>query len=223
VNGSHGVYRPGGSALNSGQVAGFRAAAYIAHRYADWTVPEAEVRATAQRAAADLLAWVEDCARPQCRPWTEERAELQARMSRAGAHIRAPDVVRKAVAAAWEQWERVSATGDPDNIGESLRNRQLCFAHAVYLEAILHALESGVGSRGSAIALDPEGVPIHDRLDDMWRIALEDERFREKVLETVATLDGEVTHAWVDRRPLPHPDAWFETAWARFREGEIYT
>jgi succinate dehydrogenase/fumarate reductase flavoprotein subunit len=223
VNGSHGVYRPGGSALNSGQVAGFRAAAYIAHRYADWTVPEAEVRATAQRAAADILAWVEDCARPQCRPWTEERAELQARMSRAGAHIRAPDVVREAVAAAWEQWERVSATGDPDNIGESLRNRQLCFAHAVYLEAILHALESGVGSRGSAIALDPEGVAIHDRLDDMWRIALEDERFREKVLETVATLDGEVTHAWVDRRPLPHPDAWFETAWARFREGEIYT
>ena len=34
VNGSHGIYRPGGSALNSGQVAGFRAAEYIAHRYA---------------------------------------------------------------------------------------------------------------------------------------------------------------------------------------------
>ena len=40
VNGSHGVYRPGGSALNSGQVGGFRAAEYIANRYADWTVSD---------------------------------------------------------------------------------------------------------------------------------------------------------------------------------------
>ena len=29
VNGSHGVYRPGGSALNSGQVGSYRAAQYI--------------------------------------------------------------------------------------------------------------------------------------------------------------------------------------------------
>ena len=35
VNGTHGVYRPGGSALNSGQVGGFRAAQYIANRYVD--------------------------------------------------------------------------------------------------------------------------------------------------------------------------------------------
>ena len=38
VNGSHGVYRPGGSALNSGQVGGFRAAEYIARRYAAKTL-----------------------------------------------------------------------------------------------------------------------------------------------------------------------------------------
>ncbi|MFH1269069.1 MAG: FAD-binding protein, partial [Planctomycetota bacterium] len=34
VNGSHGVYRPGGSALNSGQVGSLRAAEFIANRYA---------------------------------------------------------------------------------------------------------------------------------------------------------------------------------------------
>ena len=34
VNGSHGVARPGGAALNAGQVGGFRAADYIAHVYA---------------------------------------------------------------------------------------------------------------------------------------------------------------------------------------------
>jgi len=35
VNGSHGVYRPGGSALNSGQVGSTRAAQYITARYQD--------------------------------------------------------------------------------------------------------------------------------------------------------------------------------------------
>jgi hypothetical protein len=107
-------------------------------------------------------------------------------------------------------------------LAEALRNRQLCFAHAVYLEAICFALESGVGSRGSSIAVTPGGVRIHDELGEEWRIAPEDPAFREKVLETVASPDGEVKCKWVDRRPVPRAEAWFETAWARFRRGEIY-
>src|SRR5664280_1082496 len=35
VNGSHGVYRPGGAALNAGQVGSFRAAQYISKKYLD--------------------------------------------------------------------------------------------------------------------------------------------------------------------------------------------
>jgi hypothetical protein len=42
------------------------------------------------------------------------------------------------------------------------------------------------------------------------------------VLETVATPDGKTVHEWVERRPIPEADAWFETAWASFRSGEIY-
>ena len=222
VNGSHGVYRPGGAALNSGQVGGFRAAEYIANRYAGWSLDESVVQQTVTRAAGALLAWIDRVSETPGRPWSAERAEFQARMSKAGAHIRSVEALREAVPEAWRQWERVRTSGDPANIGESLRNRQLCFAHAVYLEALLFALENGVGSRGSSIAVDPRGEKVHDKLDDAWRIVEEDERFRESVLETVATLDGQVTSAWVPRRPLPHPDSWFETAWAKFREGEIY-
>ncbi len=220
VNGSHGVYRPGGSALNSGQVAGFRAAEYIAHRYADPTLDASAARQAAQTAAADLSAWIAQTgAAPD---WQTERAEFQARMSRAGAHIRARDELRRAVSEAWAQYRRISAAPDPANVAESLRNCQLCFAHAVYLESVRFALESGVGSRGSAIVVDPSGVAIHARLGDDWRVIREDEAFRDKVQETTATPGGAVTHAWVARRPLPHPDSWFETAWARFRDGKIY-
>jgi hypothetical protein len=54
----------------------------------------------------------------------------------------------------------------------------------------------------------------------------EDPTFREKVLETEVTMDGAgqptVKHRWAPRRPIPESDAWFETAWANYREGEIY-
>jgi len=221
VNGSHGLYRPGGSALNSGQVAGFRAAEYIANRYQAWTVDEAAALPVVEQAVSDLLASLS--ATGPVLDWQAERLEFQSRMSRAGAHIRSVAELRKAVPEAWAQYRRVAQGVDPANLTESLRNRQLCFAHAVYLRALLFALESGVGSRGSSIVVGPDGVAIHEKLGDAWCIVPEDESYRECVLETVAAPDGAVTSRWVLRRPLPKPDSWFETAWAKFRNGEIYS
>jgi len=47
VNGSHGVARPGGSALNAGSVGGFRAAEFIANRYAHWTLDTEAIKSVA--------------------------------------------------------------------------------------------------------------------------------------------------------------------------------
>ncbi len=222
VNGSHGIYRPGGAALNSGQVAGFRAAEFIANRYAEWSLPEETAEAAASAAATALVNWMAASEAAPVASWKVEREEFQSRMSRAGAHIRSLSDLEQAVPEAWGQVERLSLAGDPTNFGESLRNRQLCFAHAVYLEALKAALKSGVGSRGSSIVLDPEGASVHPGLGERWRIVPEDEFWREMVLETVATPEGDVANVWADRRPLPHPDSWFETAWAAYREGQIY-
>jgi succinate dehydrogenase/fumarate reductase flavoprotein subunit len=232
VNGSHGVYRPGGSALNAGQVGAFRAAEYIAHRYQEWTAPQPEVEQAAVTAAVGILSWLARCASAPSH-WQAERDVLQERMSRVGAHIRSATELPQAVSDAWEQWERLevqgSAYGGPAEAAEALRNRQLAYAQAVYLEAILYALQSAVGSRGSAIALDANGIQIHAGLSDAWRIAPENAAFREKVLETWTCVEEplqrrrpKVENRWVDRRPIPRTDLWFETAWAAFRDGGIY-
>jgi succinate dehydrogenase/fumarate reductase flavoprotein subunit len=225
VNGSHGVYRPGGSALNSGQVAGFRAAEYIANRYQDWDVDRKKVEKSIGETVSDLLEWMDKCVDAKT-SWRAEREEIQERMSRCGAHIRSMDELKKAVPDAWKQWRRISRSGcsykDAQGLAEALRNRSLCFAQAVYLEAIRFALESGVGSRGSSIALDTKGVKVHEQLGDEWRITPENVSFKEKVQETLAAVDGPVDNRWIDRRPLPECDAWFETGWADFRKGVIY-
>jgi aspartate oxidase len=225
VNGSHGVYRPGGSALNSGQVGSTRAAEFIANRYAAWSLDTKAARKVAASAAGDLLAWLAKCSNASA-DWRTEREVLRERMSRAGAHIRSGAELEEAVRAAWRQFRAMDETGmaarTPADAVECVTNRHLCFAHAVYLEAVLFAVRSGVGSRGSAIVLDRGGVKVHPGLDDEWRIAKEDPSFRDKVLETDALAEGRTECRWVDRRPIPKTDTWFETAWARFRSGEIY-
>ena len=225
VNGSHGVARPGGSALNSGQVGGFRAAEYIANRYRESTLDMELFDKEVQQTVSELSDWIAKCGSSSLM-WEKEREEFQSRMTQVGAHVRSLEELRKAISEAWEQWGRLKTRGcrfaNLEDLAEGLRNLQLCFSHAVYLEAILFSVECGVGSRGSAMVLDKNGLLPHKDLGDSWRFAPEDPAFREKVLETVAKGDGKVENRWVDCRPLPHTEAWFETGWRAFREGEIY-
>jgi hypothetical protein len=95
-------------------------------------------------------------------------------------------------------------------------------AERVYLEAVRHAVHSGVGSRGSVMVTNPDGQPAHPQLGDDWRFEAENEAFRDKVLVTEVAPDGSVKTEWIDRRPIPESDLWFETAWAAYREGAIY-
>ena len=71
------------------------------------------------------------------------------------------------------------------------------------------------------MVVDPDGAEIHDKLSDDWRIVAENTSFREKVLQTAVSGD-KVENSWVQRRPIHETDVWFETAWARFRSGEVY-
>ena len=225
VNGSHGVYRPGGSALNSGQVGSLRAVEFIAHRYARHTLAEAAFSDAARVSLNELLRWIAR-GRGTTVTWEADRLAFQARMTAAGAHIRRPDALRGAVAEARRQWERIMAEGcaftGVAGFAEAVRNRQLCLAHLVYLEAILFAVGSGVGSRGSAMVIDARGTPVHNDLGEEWRFVPENPEFRDKVLETAVLPEGRVCGTWVPRRPLPHTDDWFETAWASYKKGEIY-
>jgi succinate dehydrogenase/fumarate reductase flavoprotein subunit len=227
VNGSHGVYRPGGSALNSGQVAGFRAAECIANKYARSDLSESSVVGEAKKNLLSLLDWIEKGESSRT-TWRQAREEFQERMTRAGAHIRSAQMLNEALAEARNQYLRLfregSACKTPGDTVESLRNLQLCFAHVAYLDAVKFAVDSGVGSRGSALVLDRRGTLAHKDLGDEWRFAEQDASFLDKVMETDAASveNATFTHRWVPRRPLPKPDAWFETAWHAYRSGEIY-
>ncbi len=221
VNGSHGVYRPGGSALNAGQVGGLRTAEYIGHRYRASCVGADTVRRAAEPAIEETLAWIRRSA-SAAHTSAQEREDLQRRMTLAAAQVRGAEALEEATLEAWEQWNRMDRDGCRGEPWETLHTRQLCFAHAVYLDAVRFWLGSGVGSRGSAIVLGPGGTRIHEQLDDRWRLVVENPEFRTQVLRTLPVPEGRPQHAWVPSRPLPQPDDWFETVWARYRQDAIY-
>lgn len=226
VNGSHGVYRPGGSALNAGQVGSIRAADCIAHVYAGWSLKKPEAKKALDASLKAMKAYATSCATTASQPWRKEREAFQERMSRAAAHIRKPELLAEAIREAKAQWARLSKEGSKGTEGrglvEAMRNRHLCFAHLVYLQAVQAAVESGVGSRGSAVVLGHEGQPAHPALGAEWNFVPEEESFRNQVLQTQCLPGGRIRHAWVPVRPIPESDEWFETAWAAYREGRIY-
>jgi succinate dehydrogenase/fumarate reductase flavoprotein subunit len=197
VNGSHGVSRPGGSALNSGQVGAFRATELIANRYHHWTLNLDAVVSKIRK--SDELVFRQKRIVPD---------SVRQRMSQFGALIRRPNDLKIAVKDAWQQFQH--------------DNNPFCLAHVVYLDAILYAILSGVGSRGSGLVIG--GKPIHDKLNaNQWSLQPENECYREKVLLSCYNLKAnEISHRWESRRPIPESNLWFETVWQEFRNGEIY-
>ena len=213
VNGTHGVTRPGGSALNSGQVGAWRAAEYIAAHKDD---PPRE---------SPSFAWENLLARlnvPARQDWRAERRQLQARMSEAGAFLREAEAVEKALQQACAQLEAMRAdglAGAPRDLAERLRNEALAVASICYLDAIREHIASHAGSRGGAVVVTPSGQEIHSALS--YRMEPEDESYRKRTLETTYS-GGQARSQWVPVRPIPREDGWFESIWASFRKGEIY-
>ena len=220
VNGSHGVKRPGGSALNAGQVGGFRIAEMIAYHEKNSSSEDHFEKEFPN--ANHLLEWEEKCTEAS-RSWDEVLSELRQVMSGSGGFIRESAAINKAYQQLSSLWQYVDSRGmglKPNELKQLYRTRHLLFASLAYLSAIRFALSSGVGSRGSALVLGEKGLLI-DLGETQVRMVPEEESFRRKVLETVYA-DGEFHHEWVDSRPLPHLDHWFERDWHAFGKGEIF-
>ncbi len=115
---------------------------------------------------------------------------------------------------------KVPATED---LPEAFKNLDLCLTHALYLEAVGEYLEKGGKSRGSFLVLDPEGDRPCDELGDEWRFDLvpEDARVNQKILEIHLDENMKVRKEWVDIRPIPQEDTWFENVWNQYLRDEI--
>ncbi len=219
VAGTHGVTRPGGTALNAGQVGAFRAAEYIAARRTGGPDEDEETFAALARPVWELHSHllVELHAHPD--NVQERTRQATRRMSEAGGAIRRADHLAAALAetrdelAHFPEQAGIGATARP---GDAYRLRDLLIAQTVYLSAMLDYAENA-RTRGSALYYDPAGI-LRSGLEECFRFSLDDGEQNGFVRETVYHPAGCETRTR-PVRPLPVGGGFFETVWRAYREG----
>lgn len=229
VNGTHGVYRPGGSALNAGQVGALRAATFISNQYSDRPPHIDNFVRISRMQVQEVLGFAEDLLKDDhsSENFIESEIEkLQQRMSKFGAHIRNPQNFGQVVVEAWKQYRELKkkiSISSPESLPSVFKALDLCLTHAVYLEAIAEYIARGGGSRGSYLVTDPEGKKPCNELGDEWSFKLnaKDDFVSAKILEISLDNDDNVVKNWVDIRPVPDDELWFENVWQDFRDGNV--
>ena len=228
LSGTHGV-RPGGSALNTGQVGGLRAAQYIAHVH-NGSPPSRDdfLRACAPQIERELAS-IERFLKPADSAPTNEqvRAQIQRRMTQHGASIRSAAAVGAALAEARRLRRTIRQHGirlqGKGELNLAFQNEHLCLTHIAFLETIRAYIERGGGSRGGYVIADPRGkLSVETKRGSHLPHRPENLEMRKEILETILDVAGEPCVRPVPVRPLPHDDSWYETIWRECREGRVF-
>lgn len=235
--GAHGVYRPGGAALNSGQVGATRAASYIAQaRRADPV--DADAFAAAARGVAEhAVALLNEAGRraAESQDGTDELlARIRRLMSDKAGVVRSRASVAEALAEVAGLLASYDATvaADPASrrsVSRLFLIRDILTSQYVYLHAMEHYVGTGGLSRGSVLYSDADGdLPVVDAdvtgaLPELFRLRLDGGALDDVIQVTSWDGVGEPTFAWRPRRAIPDHAEAFENTWRSYRETKNIT
>ena len=213
INGSHGVRRPGGSALNAGQVGAFRAAEQIARRGKRKSGPDLSEREIGEQVVPVLrLAnrWLQGKGEDNLRETADEIRRLNS--SYAG-FVRNAGEIEKIIEKAKDLLRRSEQLRieNPSQLGEAFRTRDLLVCTVCYLTAMLDYIRAGGLSRGSYL--------VAEKLPDFGAEVPVDLKHLEQVQE-VSYQSGDANTIWRPVRPLPESPQWFEQVWRDMKERE---
>jgi succinate dehydrogenase/fumarate reductase flavoprotein subunit len=216
VNGSHGVYRPGGSALNSGQVGSYRAAQYISKRYAAATPDRDVFLKITKEKIEEVLELSGKWLKQKPADIQEYFREIRKRMSSCAGIIRDAETVRDAALHAHEMNLAIpgklaaQTTGD---LKDCFLLMDHCITHCVYLQSLKYYLENGGRSRGSYLVTAKRDSDIPGFPDP--ELCSFDREIELKIIESKYKR-GKVSFKLQEVREIPIQDLWFEKVWKEY-------
>ncbi len=205
--GSLGVFRPGGTALNSCQVGGMRAARSIAYK------SERQMSDSFEKALAEGVAEVDaliNASRGEASTLREIRRAYQQNMSKCFAFLRKTDEMsegRKYIEDKLESFSRDNKWTKVEEIPYLLHNYDIINTQWVVAASMMEAAEK-CGSRGSAFVCEGDFM-------DRAPVA-ENAEMRSRVI-ALKLEDGEIVSSERAVNPIPDRDLWFEKVWAEHR------
>jgi succinate dehydrogenase/fumarate reductase flavoprotein subunit len=240
--GSHGVKRPGGSALNAGQTGGLRAAEYIVNvcgcDLPDYGKEKKQIDEQLDQLINRLDAYMPAKGKLKKRTsgLVPEKVidRIQNRMTTSGGHIRESSDARKALNEAIELYKDIQQQGfalkEPRDIIKAIQAEHLALVSVGYLKAIVELLNRGSGSRGSHLVLAEDGIEIHpDVINKATGKQLKFKPENESLRNTILRIeyDGNEPDLFkcmeIELRKAPAERKSFEPAWQDYREGKIYS
>jgi succinate dehydrogenase/fumarate reductase flavoprotein subunit len=232
--GTHGVKRPGGSALNAGQTGGLRAAEFIANVY----TPDNDAGDMSNYLQEKIESFVGEMgkmfANANGLAGQKVMQDIRHRMTTSVGHIRRLEDAREALVQAVDLYGKIIYRGfkaqSTEDAIAAIQARHMAVTSAAYLKAIVTLLEQGGGSRGSHLVLAEDGLEIHpsvidDRTGRPLRFKKENIELRKYILRV--EFDPKNNDLFVCRNISPRsadkPPTAFESAWNDFRAGLIYS
>ena len=224
--GTHGVTRPGGAALNAGQVLGTRAAEHIAAGGKAQTAPEGVPIEQLEHAVDQIQRVLRPGSPLNIRTLKEE---VQARMSDHAGILCTPRNVALALQAAARLNETIRDVGISflrgGEIARVLQWQQMALSSQAVLAALDHYISQGGGSRGARAICDPEGeaTPMA-KAGPLQDVRFRKERDRDKGEQIVVRLMGDEMQ--VSTRPNRSFDEtakpFFERDWPAWLTGGVF-
>jgi len=232
--GTHGIKRPGGSALNAGQVGGLRVAEYIVNVYGCDLPDYTDKRSEIDRQLSQFMTTLKSCESSFGLVAEEVIEQIQSRMTASAGHIRQLDDARKALKEAVNLYKDIQQQGlkvkNTKGIITAIQAEHLALTSVAYLKAVVELLEQDSGSRGSHLVLADDGIEIHPDIINKatgkpLKFKPENELLRDSILqiEYDESLPDLFRCKNVGVRVIPSDRKAFEPAWRDYREGKIYS
>lgn len=218
--GTHGIFRPGGSALNSGQAAAIRIAETISQRKEE-LFERKEKSNLLERAkeVVKLVTYIHGTT-----PVYELYRQVTKHMSLHAAMIRNSDKLREELKDMNKLWLSLpDLEKRPKNKEEWILHfhlRDTLIAAIVYISAMLDYVEKGHKSRGSALYTDSYGVLPDVSFPEIFRFTEDDGGGQDIIQECALKFTEARPHTeiqWRPVRPIPCENYFFEKQWAGYR------
>ena len=207
VAGTHGVYRPGGTALNSGQVGGMRAAMFISRAYREDCLSDEDFTDRVETQVEQKIALAERFLNEKIgKHIADIRAEIGEQMSNHAAHIRHKEGIDSLVVQAKSQLDTVpgqSVISKVEDLVLAFENIDLLITQYVYACAMKDYIRQGGGSRGSCLIYEDKSIIPNNKILDS------------KIQETTYC-QSTCQSTWEDVHPVPESDDWFENVWKEY-------
>jgi succinate dehydrogenase/fumarate reductase flavoprotein subunit len=228
--GTHGVTRPGGAALNAGQVFGQRCAAHISARLRRETERQADCAGLVPELRG-ALAWLQRNIGNEAGIDLDALAsEVQGRMSDCAGFVCRAEAVAPALAAARALNDRIDRAGvriaDPKDLSVGVPRVQTALLSEAVLAALDFYIGRGGGSRGARMLCARHGTRVPETrsgaLED-HRFLAEDETHRARKILVRRAPDGRLQISERAVRPIEDTGKiYFEKSWGAYLTGAIY-